>query len=91
MKVPEITEEIQQKYKYHTETSILGIQIIESLDDDYLIDVIIDEGGFGGKSKAIVDAMGGGYVNPSWIVSRAAETLYKRRVFDRVEFEYYSD
>lgn len=85
---PTITEDLRSKYPYHTEEALKGVMIIQHLEDEYLIDVVCDEGGDGPKSDAIKDAIDG-HVASAWLVDTAAEELYNRNVFDREEMEHY--
>lgn len=66
------------EFKYYTFSAIYGIKLIQTFSDDVLFKLMEEkEPEFTAVSRQI-----GPKTNPSWITTRAAETLYERGVID---------
>lgn len=78
-----ITDEDRERFPNHTDSSILGIKLIERLSDDDLL--AISEGHamkFQGLRVLI-----GSETNTRWIKARVAEQLYDRDLIDESKLD----
>lgn len=76
-----ITPEDREKYKYHTDSSILGIKLVGGLSNEILL---AHKNGDKEIVKILIKLMGKD-TNPNWIDARLADEMLDRDIIDEDE------
>lgn len=78
----EVTPEDKLRFPHHTEGSIMGIKVIESIPDETLM-LLPDDPDMLERLRLHI----GENTNPSWVIGQVAEELYNRDLIDEVKFD----
>jgi len=97
-----ITEQDRQKYKNYTDDAILGLKLIEGLQNNVLrelskeyqkeyFDTMVEEYKESDKESdkyfnAMILLMGE-KTNPNWIMGRVVDEMYARDMIDKLEYD----